>query len=146
MRRLRWRSSASTTRSRRSSARRPGRPDAMPDAAADKIRRHREIRAVVRDEVIESQESLARILARRGFLIPQATLSRDLKELRILRSPREGGYRYQPSAEGEGEPGNGGAHPEARRMQTVASLEVTGLDSNESCVVVRTLTGRAALV
>src|SRR5438045_9580849 len=108
MPRLRWRSSASTTGSRRSSA---GPPDAMPDAAADKIRRHREIRAVVRDEVIESQESLARILARRGFLITQATLSRDLKELRILRSPREGGYRYQPSAEGEGEPGNGGAHP-----------------------------------
>jgi transcriptional regulator of arginine metabolism len=45
--------------------------------------------------------------------------------------------------ESTGDAHGAGSVSEARRLQSVAALEVTGIESNESCVVVRTLTGRA---
>jgi len=109
-------------------------------AQVDRVRRHREIRAVIRGEEVASQDELVRALARRGFPITQATLSRDLRELRILRVPGQEGYRYAEAPDGsEDAP----ADSEARHLERVAALEVTGIDANESCVIVRTLTGRA---
>jgi transcriptional regulator of arginine metabolism len=108
--------------------------------AAEKVRRHRAIAALVREQAIASQEALARALARRGFPVTQATLSRDLRDLRIARVPVEGGFRYQPAAE----PAAASADAaEARRLGQAAALEVTGIEANEQCVVVRTLAGRA---
>ena len=80
-------------------------------------------------------------MKRRGFRVTQATLSRDLKEMRILRVPTEAGYRYAEAGSTAAEPPTDDA--EARHLASVAAAEITGLDSNESCVVVRTLTGRA---
>ena len=104
---------------------------------ADKTRRHRAIREVVRDQVIESQRALRKALRTRGLPATQATLSRDLRELRIARVPVDGGYRYQA-----GDAGDGGA-PGELRLGTLAVVEVTGVESNETCVIVRTLVGRA---
>lgn len=112
----------------------------MPESS-DRVKRHREIRALVKSEDIASQDELARALARRGHPVTQATLSRDLKELRILRMPGDGGYRYAEAPEDGSPAAPDGA--EARRMKSVAALEVTGIDGNETCVIVRTLTGRA---
>lgn len=111
---------------------------------AEKMRRLRAIHSLLREESVTSQQELARLLARRGFDVTQATLSRDLKELRVARVPRDEGYRYEVPADGGAglvaEPPTGA---EARRMRSVAALEVTGVDANETCVIVRTLTGRA---
>ena len=109
----------------------------------DRIRRHRAIRTILRDEDVANQQDLVRLLARKGFDVAQATLSRDLKELRMHRVPAEDGYRYQPAAEAGGEDASGNGAAEARKLRSVAALEVTGIDANEACVVVRTLTGRA---
>jgi transcriptional regulator of arginine metabolism len=105
---------------------------------SERLRRHREIRSLVREKALSSQEELVGALARRGHPVTQATLSRDLKELRILRVPTDDGYRYAEAAS-EGRPGEA----ESRRLRSVASLEITGIDGNETCVVVSTLTGRA---
>jgi transcriptional regulator of arginine metabolism len=115
--------------------------------SADRVRRHREIRSLVKRRALSSQDELVEALTERGFPVTQATLSRDLKELRILRVPTDQGYRYAEAgasadASGAGRVGEPGSS-EARRLQDVASLEVTGIDGNETCVVVRTLTGRA---
>jgi transcriptional regulator of arginine metabolism len=109
----------------------------------EKIRRHRAIRTLLRNEAVANQQDLVRLLARNGFDVAQATLSRDLKEMRIHRVPGADGYRYQAADGAAGENGFGNGAAEARQLKSVAALEVTGIDSNEACVVVRTLTGRA---
>lgn len=108
----------------------------------DRARRHRAIRSLVREEALASQEELVQALGRKGFPVTQATLSRDLKELRILRVPMDEGYRYA-EAPADDAPAAALGGSEARRLKNVATLEVTGIDSNETCVIVRTLTGRA---
>lgn len=108
--------------------------------ATEKLRRQRAISTLVREQTIGSQDALVRALARRGFAVTQTTLSRDLRDLRIARVPVEGGFRYQPAAE----PGAAAASPaESRRLNEAVALEVTGIDANEHCVVIRTLSGRA---
>lgn len=62
--------------------------------------RHKMIKEVVLTERVHSQGDLARLLAERGLHVTQATLSRDLKYLRINKiAAHDGGYTYAvPSA------------------------------------------------
>lgn len=107
----------------------------------EKARRQREILDILRADTIGSQQALQRALKRRGFAVTQATLSRDLNEMRVTRIPTEDGYRYAPVAQ---ETAAGPAPPAAgKELRSAAALEVTGIDSNEVCVIVRTLVGRA---
>ena len=108
-------------------------------SVVDKVRRQAALLAVLREEVIHTQEELRRSLRRRGFRVTQATLSRDLKEMRVPCIPTAEGYRYAPP-ETEAAPAPLTA---PRRMHNVAVVEVTSIDANEMAVVVRTLTGRA---
>lgn len=64
-----------------------------------KLQRHSAIRELVAHSPVNSQDELRRKLRRRGFAVTQATLSRDLHELRLLKGP--GGYSL-PSANGNG--------------------------------------------
>lgn len=43
---------------------------------------------MVREEAVRSQEELQRILAERGFEATQPTLSRDVRELGLVKTPR----------------------------------------------------------
>jgi transcriptional regulator of arginine metabolism len=56
--------------------------------------RHETIRSLVGSQAIGSQEELRQVLAERGFHVTQATLSRDLRDLGILRAPSSEGARY----------------------------------------------------
>ncbi len=50
---------------------------------------------ILNNHSIGSQEELAKELARRGYVVTQATLSRDLKALKTTKVPTDlGGYRY----------------------------------------------------
>lgn len=50
---------------------------------------------LIRNQAIGSQEELAALLEKRGHIVTQATLSRDLKMLRTTKVPTErGSYRY----------------------------------------------------
>lgn len=111
----------------------------VPAATPDKARRQRAILDVLAEESIGSQDELGRALRRRGHPVTQATLSRDLKDLRVGRVPVEGGYRYAVGA-AAATPSPAAA---AQQLRQVATLEVTGIDANEIGVVVFTLTGRA---
>lgn len=51
------------------------------------MRRREEIRAIVRDQAIHSQDELMVALRRRGFRVTQPTLSRDLRELGLMKTP-----------------------------------------------------------
>jgi transcriptional regulator of arginine metabolism len=61
--------------------------------------RHQAILAAVERHAVASQEDLRRRLEAAGFRVTQATLSRDLRELGIVRAPTPAGPRYiQPEA------------------------------------------------
>jgi transcriptional regulator of arginine metabolism len=64
--------------------------------------RHNAIRELVAHAEVANQDELRRKLRRRGFAVTQATLSRDIHELRLSKGP--GGYTL---SSGNGSNGNG---------------------------------------
>src|SRR5271166_6520274 len=56
-----------------------------------KTARHKAILDLLDDGPVESQDSLQQRLERRGFDVGQATLSRDIHELKLVKGPE--GYR-----------------------------------------------------
>jgi transcriptional regulator of arginine metabolism len=55
-----------------------------------KLQRHNAIRDLLGSSLVTNQDELRRKLRRRGFHVTQATLSRDIHELRLSKGP--GGY------------------------------------------------------
>ena len=60
--------------------------------AVSKLSRHSAIRDLVSSQPVSSQEDLRRRLYRRGHRVTQATLSRDIHELRLVKTPD--GYKF----------------------------------------------------
>jgi transcriptional regulator of arginine metabolism len=63
-------------------------------AGGSKRERQRTIREVVMTEPIGSQQELADRLTARGFAVTQATVSRDIGELGLVKVPRADGHVY----------------------------------------------------
>ena len=53
--------------------------------------RHRKIIELVKSEIIETQEELTSRLAQNGFDVTQATVSRDIRELKLTKVPTGNG-------------------------------------------------------
>lgn len=51
-----------------------------------KTRRHAKILELIQENAIDTQEELLRLLRVEGFDVTQATVSRDIKELRLLKN------------------------------------------------------------
>ena len=75
-----------------------------------KQERHNAIRELIAQRPIASQDELRRKLVRRGFDVTQATLSRDIHELRIFKGPN--GYALP----------NGNAHDEQDDLPDVEEV------------------------
>ncbi|HXJ40110.1 MAG TPA: hypothetical protein VNH18_12605, partial [Bryobacteraceae bacterium] len=56
-------------------------------AHGDVLRRQEEILRIVREQSVHSQDVLLALLKKRGFRVTQPTLSRDLRELGVAKSP-----------------------------------------------------------
>lgn len=98
----------------------------------NKANRQIAIKQIISEQVIASQEELCAALQKDGFEITQATLSRDLKELGVVRLNTPEGLRYLLN------PLN-----EERRLQSFIGYEVEQISANEALAVVKTLPGRA---
>lgn len=62
--------------------------------------RYKVIKEIVQSKVIETQEELAQALLEEGIDVTQATVSRDIKELMLIKIPTgDGHYRYALSPE-----------------------------------------------
>lgn len=97
------------------------------------------ISSIIRNSQIGSQEELLGILKERGYDLTQATLSRDMKELQVIKVHTPVGYRYAISSATGSSLGHG-AH--VHRPGNVAlSVDVSG-----NLAVVKTLPGFAAAV
>ncbi|MEA5014466.1 MAG: arginine repressor [Candidatus Limiplasma sp.] len=91
---------------------------------------------IIRDADVETQEDLADRLRGRGFTVTQATVSRDIKELRLLKvlSPN-GAYKYATADKAE----NGLSD----RFLRMFSESVIGISHAYNQIVVKTLSGSA---
>jgi transcriptional regulator of arginine metabolism len=107
--------------------------------AAMKFQRHDAIRELVAQSPVSSQDELRRKLRRRGFQVTQATLSRDIHELRMFKGP--GGYSL-PNGHSNGAAADieDDAPPNVREM-----LESFGVRVRHAInqVIVRTVMGGA---
>jgi transcriptional regulator of arginine metabolism len=108
---------------------------------AMKFQRHNAIRDLIAHSLVSNQDELRRKLRRRGFEVTQATLSRDIHELRVSKGP--GGYSL-PNGNGNG---HGPSAPEVDDgpPSVAEMIESFGLRVQQAMnqVVVRTVMGGA---
>ena len=58
------------------------------------------IKEIIQNQVIETQEELAEALKKEGIVVTQATVSRDIKDLMLMKVPyKDGHYRYALASE-----------------------------------------------
>lgn len=100
-------------------------------SSASILRRRDAILRLVREEVVRSQEELQRLLAGRGFEATQPTLSRDVRELGLVKTP--GGYALQGTADRAADAAQRAARLQRTLSEAVLSVRVAG-----SLVVLRT--------
>ncbi len=98
----------------------------------NKNERHLALKEIITVRQIGTQEDLVKALKQAGFPVTQATLSRDLKELRIARVNGPDGAHYTLSPESE-----------EQRLQPYLAVEIETIQHNESMIVIKTLPGRA---
>ena len=103
-----------------------------------KSQRQAKIVEIIANRDVQTQEQLLEELRDAGFRTTQATISRDIKELRIVKEMAEnGGYRYAVS----------NADPVATfsgRLRTIFKECVLGYDYAQNIIVVRTMPGLAS--
>ncbi len=99
--------------------------------------RQAEILNIIQAVEVETQEQLLDELKARGFSATQATISRDIKELRLVKELSGGGYRYASSER------KGLADSDAR-LRNIFKEGVTSVDRAQNIVVVRTMPGLAS--
>src|ERR1700677_922890 len=105
-----------------------------------KYQRHSAIRELAAHSLVSNQDELRRKLRRRGFEVTQATLSRDIHELRLSKGP--GGY-VLPN--GDGSNGASTKVADDGPPSVVEMIESFGLRATQAMnqVVVRTVMGGA---
>ncbi len=61
--------------------------------------RHLKIRELINNSIIETQDELVEGLREEGLQVTQATVSRDIKEMQLIKVPAEDGrYKYSIAA------------------------------------------------
>ncbi|KGN00972.1 ArgR family transcriptional regulator [Clostridium novyi A str. 4570] len=99
-----------------------------------KIQRHSKILEIINTKDVETQEELAEELKKRGVDVTQATVSRDIKELKLIKVLSENGrYKYATIAKSDGLLAN--------KLVNVFSNTVISVDNVQNFVVVKTLSG-----
>ena len=103
-----------------------------------KSQRQAKILEIISDKNIETQEQLLAELQAEGFRGTQATISRDIKELRIVKELTSlGSYRYTVSS-------NDLSGSFSARLNTIFRECVISFDYAQNIIVVRTLPGLAS--
>jgi transcriptional regulator of arginine metabolism len=101
-----------------------------------KVRRQGAILELIESEPLHSQEQLRRRLLKAGFAATQATISRDIKELGLVKRPGDGAYQRL---------GNDAISPETAltALEHAAAEFLRRVDRVQQLVVVRTGAGQA---
>ena len=101
-----------------------------------KISRHAKILEIIERNPIETQEELAEELKKSGYNITQATVSRDIKELKLVKVLDENGiYKYATLKEQDS--------MLSERLVKVFAESVLSVDYAGNIVVIKTFSGAA---
>ena len=101
-----------------------------------KIARHAQIIKLINQYDIETQEELAKKLEESGFAVTQATISRDIRQLKLTKVPKEnGGSRYAVLQNAPSEVGS--------RYARVLKDAFISVDLAKNILVIKTVSGMA---
>ena len=104
-----------------------------------KVNRHAKIIELINKNYIETQEELAEYLNKEGFKVTQATVSRDIRDLKLTKVPAENGkqrYAVHQSTE------NGMSEKYIRVLKD----GFVSMDMAQNILVIKTVAGMAMAV
>ena len=102
--------------------------------------RQAEILNIIQKTDVETQEQLLLYLKERGFNTTQATISRDIKELRLVKElTGNGGYRYTVT-------GHRNSNGAETRLRNIFKEGFTAVDVAQNIIVLKTMPGLASAV
>lgn len=88
---------------------------------------------------IQKQEEFVEYLSVQGVEVTQATISRDIKELKLIKIPSsQGGYRYSLPNESK--------EDVLEKLKKLLSTGLISVDQMEKYIVLRTLPGNASAI
>ena len=102
-----------------------------------KSKRHQKILELIQMNAVDTQEELLRLLRESGYEVTQATVSRDIKELRLIKTAAsDGKYRYSTAVHKP--------QPDlSSQFYAFFNKSVYGVDYCKNFVVVKCHTGMA---
>lgn len=105
-----------------------------------KAQRHIKIREIISNKEIETQDDLVSELKKAGYNVTQATVSRDIKELHLVKVPTASGvYKYSlPTGEKQFDP--------LRKLKRTLQESFVSIDYSENLILLKTLPGNAQAV
>jgi transcriptional regulator of arginine metabolism len=104
-----------------------------------KGQRQRKIRQLIGTEEIETQEDLVEVLSKEGMQVTQATVSRDIKELHLIKVPLEDGrYKYSMPQDQRFNP--------SHKLKRALLDHFVGMEIAENLVVLKCLPGTAGTI
>lgn len=102
-----------------------------------KAKRQQEILRIIAEQDVDTQDQLLTELRARGVQSTQATISRDIKELRLIKvASHSGGYQYST-------PDQSGSVTHMTRLKNIFRECVVKVDRAQNLVVLKTLVGMA---
>jgi transcriptional regulator of arginine metabolism len=102
-----------------------------------KIARHSKILELISQKEIETQEELVDDLRKLGMNITQATVSRDIKELKLIKiMAKNGRYKYASISNGES--------AIAEKLLRIFAQTVINIDLVGNTIIIKTISGSAA--
>ncbi|TJY44438.1 transcriptional regulator ArgR [Cohnella pontilimi] len=104
-----------------------------------KGQRQRKIRELIGTREIETQEELVEALSEAGMQVTQATVSRDIKELQLIKVPLEGGrYKYSMPQDQRYNP--------AHKLKRALLDHFVSVEAAENLVVLKCLPGTSGTI
>ncbi|MBP3040623.1 transcriptional regulator ArgR [Bacillaceae bacterium Marseille-Q3522] len=105
----------------------------------NKGQRHIKIREIIMNNDIETQDDLVDALKNAGVQVTQATVSRDIKELHLIKIPMtDGRYKYSLPADRRFNP--------SQKLKRLLIDSFVRIDSSGNLIVLKTLPGNAQAV
>jgi transcriptional regulator of arginine metabolism len=101
-----------------------------------KGQRHIKVREILNNQEVETQEDLVQALRNAGFQVTQATVSRDIKDMHLIKVPLDNGsYKYALPTEQRFNP--------IQRLKRALTDHFTNIDHTENLVVLKCMPGTA---
>lgn len=104
-----------------------------------KGQRHIKIREIITNREVETQDELVETLRNAGYNVTQATVSRDIKELHLIKVPlNDGRYKYSLPSEQKFNP--------LHKLRRALIDHFVHIDLAENLVVMKSLPGTANVI